>query len=68
MCEHARLWSQTPYIVDGVLVYVDDLDAHYAHARAAGARILSEPTDTGHGRSYRAEDVEGHRWMFSEGG
>jgi hypothetical protein len=27
VCEHARKWSETPYIVDGVLVYVDDLFA-----------------------------------------
>ena len=26
--------------------------------------VLTEPEDTGHGRQYRAEDVEGHRWMF----
>ena len=65
VCEHARRWLETPYIVDGVLVYVDDLDAHYARAKATGARILSEPADTGHGRSYRVEDVEGHRWMFA---
>ena len=66
VCEHARRWSETRYIVDGVLVYVDDLDAHYARAKGAGARILTGPADTGHGRSYRAEDVEGHRWMFAE--
>jgi uncharacterized glyoxalase superfamily protein PhnB len=63
-CEQARRWSQVPYIVDGVLVSVDDLDAHYHRARSAGARILSAPEDTGHGRQYRAEDLEGHRWMF----
>jgi uncharacterized glyoxalase superfamily protein PhnB len=66
VCEHARRWSETPYIVDGVLVYVSDLDAHYARAKAAGATILTEPSDSGHGRSYRAEDTEGHRWMFTE--
>ena len=66
VCEHARRWSETPYIVDGVLVYVDDLDAHYAHAKEAGASILTEPSGGEHGRSYRAEDVEGHRWMFME--
>lgn len=67
VCEQARRWSQTPYIVDGVLVYVDDLDAHCARAKAAGATILTEPSGGEHGRSYRAEDVEGHRWMFTEG-
>lgn len=65
-CEAARKWSSVPYIIDGVLVRVRDLDAHFARARAAGARILSEPENTPDGRHYRAEDVEGHRWMFEE--
>jgi len=25
-----------------------------------------QPEDSPHGRLYRAEDVEGHRWMFSQ--
>jgi uncharacterized glyoxalase superfamily protein PhnB len=66
-CEAARKWSSVPYIIDGVLVQVDDLEAHCARARAAGAAILSEPQTSGDGRfSYRAEDIEGHRWMFEE--
>jgi len=67
-CEQARRWSETPFIVDGVHVYVDDIDAHFARASAAGARILSSLEDnSGAGqRQYRAEDVEGHRWMFAE--
>lgn len=63
-CEHARAWSAVPWVIDGVLVYVDDVDQHYAQARRAGATILSEPKDDGPGRLYRAEDLEGHRWMF----
>ena len=63
-CEQARKWSSVPYIVDGILVHVDDVDAHCARARAAGATILSEPEATPFGRIYRAEDLEGHRWMF----
>ena len=65
-CAEAAAWSQVPYIIDGVLVEVDDVDAHYDRARAAGARILSEPANQDEGlRHYRAEDLEGHRWMFS---
>lgn len=63
-CEQARRWSAVPWIIDGVLVYVDDLDAHYSRAKAAGATILSEPEDGPPGRRYRAEDLEGHRWFF----
>lgn len=65
-CEAARRWRETPYIVDGVMVNVDDVDAHFEQARAAGATILSEPEDNAAigERRYRAEDLEGHRWMF----
>ena len=62
----ARKWSEVPYIIDGVLVYVDDVAAHFERARAAGATILSPVEDSGEGRRYRAEDLEGHRWMFME--
>lgn len=65
-CEAARQWLAVPYVIDGVHVYVDDVDAHFAQARDSGATILSEPEDTGYGRSYRAADLEGHRWMFGQ--
>jgi len=65
-CDAAAAWSRVPYIVDGVLVYIDDVEQHCERARGAGARILSEPERTEHGALYRAEDLEGHRWMFME--
>ena len=66
-CEAAARWSETPFVVDGVHAYVDDVDAHFERARAGGARILSVVEDTPFGdRHYRVEDVEGHRWMFAE--
>jgi MerR family transcriptional regulator, thiopeptide resistance regulator len=49
----------------GLVVDVEDVDAHCDHARAAGARIDSEPTDQPYGRrEYGARDPEGHRWWF----
>jgi uncharacterized glyoxalase superfamily protein PhnB len=66
-CDAAARWSETPFVVDGVHAYVDDVDAHFARAREGGARILSEVEDTPFGdRHYRVEDLEGHRWMFAE--
>ena len=65
-CEAARKWSEVPWVIDGVLVFVEDLDAHIARARSAGAVILSEIEDGPPGRRYRAEDPEGHRWFFIE--
>jgi uncharacterized glyoxalase superfamily protein PhnB len=47
-------------------VQVADVDAHYERAVAAGARIVGELRDTGHGsRDYGAFDLEGHLWAFS---
>lgn len=45
----------------------DGIDAHCAHAKAAGAEILMEPQDQFYGdRSYRVRDLEGHLWTFSQ--
>ena len=50
----------------GLVVYVDDVDAHYQRARAAGARIDGEPQNQPYGqREYGARDLEGHRWWFA---
>lgn len=50
----------------GLVVHVDDVDAHFEHARSAGARIDSEPKDQEYGqREYGARDLEGHRWWFA---
>ena len=65
-CERARAWLSVPWIVDGVLVYVGDVDAHFERSRSKGARILSELEDGPPGRRYRVEDLEGHRWMFMQ--
>jgi PhnB protein len=47
-------------------VDVDDVDAHFARARAAGATIAAEPADQPYGdRVYRVVDPEGHRWIFA---
>ena len=40
----------------GIHVYVDDVDAHFEHARSAGATIRDEPADHEYGdRRYSAE-------------
>ena len=67
-CPQARQWLTEPWVIDGVLVFVDDVDSHFIQAGKAGARMLSEIESGGPGRLYRAADVEGHRWMFVERG
>jgi uncharacterized glyoxalase superfamily protein PhnB len=55
-----------PGVPAQVLCFVDDVDAHHAVARAAGATIAAAPADQVHGgRSYRVVDPEGHRWIFA---
>lgn len=65
-CSAAAKWSTVPYIIDGALVYVPDIEAHFKTAVAAGAHILSQIETGGPGPRYRAEDLEGHRWMFMQ--
>ena len=45
----------------------EDIDAHCARARKAGAEILMEPETQFYGdRTYRARDPEGHIWTFGQ--
>ncbi len=54
-------------VTHSVMVRVEDVHAHCAHAREHGAEILMEPTDFEYGeRQYTAADPAGHQWTFSE--
>ncbi|TAN32902.1 hypothetical protein EPN29_07785 [bacterium] len=58
--------STLPAQHGGVVVLVDDVDAHCERARRAGAVIDSTPTDQPYGqREYAARDPEGGRWYFA---
>lgn len=46
-------------------VFVDDLDAHLAHARKAGATIVSDIHQHGY-RAYETADLEGNQWTFAQ--
>jgi len=49
----------------GVYVAVEDADAHYEQAKAAGTEITREIEDTPYGaREYSARDLAGHTWSF----
>ena len=50
-----------------IYVFVDDVDAHYARAVAAGAQIRAEPhVHFGGNRQYSASDPGGQRWTFAQ--
>jgi uncharacterized glyoxalase superfamily protein PhnB len=66
VCETAAKWYEVPYIINGVLVFVDDIEEHYGRAKEYGAVLLSELETGGPGTRYRVEDMEGQRWMFMQ--
>jgi len=48
-------------------VYINNVDEHYARAKAAGAKIVIPLDDRPWGdRSYQASDPEGHQWTFAQ--
>lgn len=50
-----------------LMVIVDNVDVHFEHARKERARIVSPPTNRKYGeRDYKAYDLEGHPWVFSQ--
>jgi PhnB protein len=57
--------AETQAATQGVFIYLDDVDAHYERARAAGAKIDRPPGDLPYGRSYTARDLEDHPWFFT---
>jgi uncharacterized glyoxalase superfamily protein PhnB len=46
-------------------VFVDDLDAHFAHTKESGAPGLQDIWQHG-ARAYDTADLEGNRWTFAQ--
>ncbi len=58
--------AQLGFGTQSLTIFLDDVDAHYARAKAAGAKILEHPHETEYGEyQYAAEDLDGHHWLFS---
>jgi len=58
--------AQLGYGTQSLTIFVEDVDAHYARAKAAGARIIEAPHETAYGEyQYAAADLDGHHWLFS---
>lgn len=78
--ESARPWksllrsprSTGGHVTQSLMIYVDDADAHCAHARSCGATIIEELATQDYGadywsdRSYGAIDPEGHIWWITQ--
>lgn len=58
--------AESGLITQSLTIFVEDVDAHYAHTKAAGAEIVEDLNETMYGeRQYAALDLEGHHWLFS---
>jgi uncharacterized glyoxalase superfamily protein PhnB len=63
--EHRVSPRQAETICQAISVRVEDPDAHFERAKAAGATIIRELRDEEYGsRGYMAKDPEGHQWYF----
>lgn len=69
--------SKAPSQVGGgntqnMMVYVDDVEAHFRRAKEAGATIVKEPQVVDYGeeywsdKGYECRDIGGHGWWFYE--
>jgi uncharacterized glyoxalase superfamily protein PhnB len=59
--------AQLGHGTQSLTVFVNDVDAHYQRAKAAGATIVEELHETCYGeRQYGVVDLEGHHWLFSQ--
>jgi uncharacterized glyoxalase superfamily protein PhnB len=69
--------SRAPSQVGGgntvnLMVYVDDVEAHCARAREAGAVVVTEMKTSDYGeeywsdKSYECRDIGGHHWWFCQ--
>jgi predicted enzyme related to lactoylglutathione lyase/uncharacterized glyoxalase superfamily protein PhnB len=70
MLKRAQEGSASPaklgFGTQSLTVFVDELEAHFCRAKAAGAKLLEDLHETVYGElQYAAEDLDGHHWLFS---
>jgi uncharacterized glyoxalase superfamily protein PhnB len=59
--------GERPGATHSVMVRVEDVHQHHAHAVKCGARIVRPPEDFPYGeRQYEVEDLGGHQWKFTQ--
>jgi uncharacterized glyoxalase superfamily protein PhnB len=62
---HYKMPRQVGGVTQATYLYVEDIDTHFARAKAAGAEIVIPLKATDYGsREYSARDLEGHLWHF----
>jgi uncharacterized glyoxalase superfamily protein PhnB len=58
--------SQLGRCTQSLTVFVEDVEAHYKKAKAAGAKISEELNEAAYEEfQYGVEDLDGHHWLFA---
>jgi uncharacterized glyoxalase superfamily protein PhnB len=70
MVAEERPHGKSPATLGGttqsLTIFVEDIEAHYAHTLFSGANVIEELHETVYGEyQYAAYDLEGHHWIFS---
>lgn len=70
MVNAAKSGEKTPaelaYGTQCLTIFVEHVEDHYAHTRAAGANIVEDLHETVYGElQYGVKDLDGHLWLFS---
>jgi uncharacterized glyoxalase superfamily protein PhnB len=59
--------AQIGYGTQMLTIMVPDVDAHYRRTKREGGTVWEDLNETVYGeRQYGAEDLDGHRWLFSQ--
>jgi uncharacterized glyoxalase superfamily protein PhnB len=70
MLNRARDQNAIPKLLgfgtQSLTVFIEDVEAHFEHAKSSGVAILEDLHETVYGElQYGAEDLDGHHWLFS---
>jgi uncharacterized glyoxalase superfamily protein PhnB len=58
--------TQLGFGTQSLTIFIEDVESHYRHAKAAGVTLLEELHETVYGElQYAARDLDGHHWLFS---
>ena len=58
--------KQLGFGTQSLTIFIEDLEAHFEHAKSAGVTIVEDLHETVYGElQYAAEDLDGHHWLFS---
>jgi len=58
--------AQLGYGTQSLTIFVDDVNAVFGRAKAAGAKVRETPHETEYGEFQCAfEDLDGHHWLFA---